>query len=161
MPLTSRSDIATRRPTLPLKFAVAAIFGTVAVGCSHDAMLLESDVPVPSGMSTVRSADIRRSGGTVSGGRFILAGPVDDAGGLMVATRERFAGAGWSTVEIQDGLDHATGTFRKGDRRVRLTIDRRALEPDMSSAMLEIASGAEAGGTSNASAVPATPSATD
>ncbi len=101
-------------------------------------MLLESDVPVPSGMSTVRSADIRRSGGTVSGGRFILAGPVDDAGALMVATRERFAGNGWTTVEIKDGLDHSEGIFTKDARRARLTIDRRALEPDMSSGSLEI-----------------------
>jgi hypothetical protein len=114
--------------------AAAASFG----GCSHDAMLLESDVPVPSGMSTVRSADIRRSGGTVSGGRFILAGPVDDAGALMVATRERFASSGWTTVEIRDGLDHSEGIFTKGARRARLTIDRRALEPDMSSGSLEI-----------------------
>jgi len=132
----------TRWRSESFKTALCAAFlaatAPLLAACSHDAMLLESDVPVPSGMSTVRSADIRRSGGTVSGGRFILAGPVDDAGALMVATRERFAGNGWTTVEIKDGLDHSEGVFTKDTRRARLTIDRRALEPDMSSGSLEI-----------------------
>jgi len=101
----------TRWRSESFKTALYAAFLAATVpllaACSHDAMLLESDVPVPSGMWTVRSADIRRSGGTVSGGRFILAGPVDDAGALMVATRARFAGSGWTTVEIKDGLDHS------------------------------------------------------
>ncbi len=110
----------------------------ILLGCSHDAMLLESDVPVPNGMETVRSADIRRSEGTVSGGRFLLAGPVNDAGSLMVATRERYRANGWTTVLLEDGLDHAEGVFEKGNRRARLTIDRRAIEPDMSSGSLEI-----------------------
>ncbi|MFM7261671.1 MAG: hypothetical protein ACKO3W_13820 [bacterium] len=130
----------SRSTTLALRAMLLAATTSLLAACSHDAMLLESDVPVPSGMSTVRSADIRRSGGTLSGGRFILAGPVDDAGALMVATRERFAGNGWTTVEIKDGLDHSEGIFTKGARRARLTIDRRALEPDMSSASLEIGS---------------------
>ncbi|MCE2885071.1 MAG: hypothetical protein LW806_09265 [Planctomycetaceae bacterium] len=134
--------------------ALLAATAPLLAACSHDAMLLESDVPVPSGMSTVRSADIRRSGGTVSGGRFILAGPVDDAGALMVATRERFAGSGWTTVEIKDGLDHSEGIFTKDARRARLTIDRRALEPDMSSGSLEI------GPVDAGSAQGATPAAT-
>lgn len=144
-----RAAIAAIPAAIPVAIPVA-IPATILTGCSHDTMLLESDVPVPSGMSTVRSADIRRSGGTVTGGRFVLAGPVDDAGSLMVATRERFAGAGWTTVEIEDGLDHATGVFRKGDRRARLTIDRRALEPDMSSAMLEIGPAADGGASEGA-----------
>ena len=122
----------------PVTIASAFAAATVLIGCSHDAMLLESDVPVPNGMETIRSADIRRSEGTVSGGRFILAGSVDDAGSLMVATRERYRANGWKTVLLEDGLDHAEGIFEKGNRRARLTIDRRALEPDMSSASLEI-----------------------
>lgn len=119
----------------------------ILLGCSHDAMLLESDVPVPNGMETVRSADIRRSEGTVSGGRFLLAGPVNDAGSLMVATRERYRANGWTTLLLEDGLDHAEGVFEKGNRRARLTIDRRAIEPDMSSGSLEIG---PVSGTANA-----------
>lgn len=132
----------------------------ILLGCSHDAMLLESDVPVPNGMETVRSADIRRSEGTVSGGRFVLAGPVNDAGSLMVATRERYRSNGWTTVLLEDGLDHAEGIFEKGNRRARLTIDRRAIEPDMSSGSLEIGpvSGAvPAGSPGNGSIAPTAP----
>jgi hypothetical protein len=129
-----RCNRFSRPVTVTSVFAAAMML----VGCSHDAMLLESDVPVPTGMETVRSADIRRSEGTVSGGRFILAGPVEDAGSLMVATRERYRANGWKTVLLEDGLDHAEGIFEKGNRRARLTIDRRAIEPDMSSGSLEI-----------------------
>lgn len=108
-------------------------------------MLLESDVPLPAGMSTVRSADIRRAGGSVTGGRFLLAGEIDDAERLLDATIARFESSGWRLGQAERGLDHATATFTKGGRTARLSLDRRTLDPGMSSGMLEISSAAEPG----------------
>lgn len=102
-------------------------------------MLLESDVPLPEGMSTVRSADIRRSGGTVTSGRFLLAGEIDDAGRVLASTIARFESAGWHVESAQPALDEATATLRKGTRTATLRLDRRTLDPGMSSGLLEIA----------------------
>ena len=101
-------------------------------------MLLESDVPLPEGMSTVRSADIRRSGGTVTGGRFLLAGEIDDADRVLTSTIARFESAGWRVESARPGLDKATAIFTKGGRTVDLQLDRRTLDPGMSSGMLVI-----------------------
>ena len=56
----------------------AALLLAVAplAACARDTMLLESDIPLPRGMTTVRSADIRRSAGQVTGGTFLLSGDV-------------------------------------------------------------------------------------
>lgn len=109
-------------------------------------MLLESDVPLPDGMTVVRSADLRRDAGTVTGGRFLLAGGVRDAGELLSDTIARFESGGWTVVDSRGGLDLASARLEKGARRAELTIHRRALEPDMSSGMLEVSSVASAQG---------------
>lgn len=111
-------------------------------------MLLESDVPLPPKMESVRSADIRRAGGTVTGGRFILAGEVNDARNSLDETIERYRSNGWSVVESTRGLDRSTAVFRKGSRTATVAIERRTLSPDMSSGTLVIAdqNAAPAGG---------------
>ena len=127
-----RRVLATVLPT-----ALAAVLFS---GCAESRMLLDSDVPLPDGMTTVRSADIRRSGGVVTGGRFLLAGSVPNAADLLDATTERFRASGWSVEREEAGLDLSTARFTKANRTVDLTITRRALEPDMSTGVLEVAS---------------------
>ena len=119
-------------------------------------MLLESDVPIPEGMSTVRSADIRRGGGTVTGGRFLIAGEFDDADRLLGATIARFESSGWRLGEVEHGLDHAAATFTKGARTARVELDRRTLDPGMSSGMIEITSGGPTRSSSSSASEPGT-----
>lgn len=152
------------RPCLRTTLA-AAVLAAVA-GCAGTTMLLESDVPLPEGMSTVRSADIRRAGGTVTSGRFVLAGGIDDASRRLAATISRFESAGWRLESADRGLDHSAATFRKDDRMVRLVLDRRTLDPDMSSGLLEVSSAgppappaADAGGGGAAAEGAASPGA--
>jgi len=112
----------------------------VLQACSSSRTLLDSDVPVPDGMTTVRSADIRRSGGVVTSGRFLLAGSVLDAAESLADTSGRFRAAGWKVEREEVGLDLASARFTKAGRSVELSIARRALDPDMSTAVLEISS---------------------
>jgi hypothetical protein len=120
------------------KSCACAVMLLFASGCSHGVMLLESDVPLPEGMTTVQSADIRRSAGTVTGGKFLLTGEVNDAATLLRETITRYEAAGWTVVNRVVGLDHSEAVFAKDARRVQLTIDRRALDPAMSAGMLEV-----------------------
>jgi hypothetical protein len=141
------------RPGAPSRLAAALLSaGVLSTGilgaCSSEQTLLESDVPLPPKMESVRSADIRRTGGTVSGGRFVLAGEVNDARNSLDETIERYRSNGWSVVESTRGLDHSTAVFRKGSRTATISIERRTLSPDMSSGSLVIVDGAatQAGG---------------
>jgi hypothetical protein len=122
--------------TLALTTLLLASLG----GCSRATMLLESDVPLPTGLSTIRSSDIRRTDGTVSGGKFLLAGDVNDARDLITETAEIYRDNGWTIVRASGGLDLATGVFRKDDRIAEITLRRRALTPEMSTGMLEVKS---------------------
>lgn len=121
--------------------AVAALLAGLQA-CAGGQTLLDSDVPMPDGMATVRSADIRRSGGTVTGGRFLLAGEVPDAAATLESTVDRFVANGWRVDAKEAGLDLSTARFSKGARTVTLSIARRTLEPDMSTGMLEVTSSA-------------------
>lgn len=126
------------RPALAHGLAVA--FSLVLAGCSSDTMLLESDVPLPEGMATIRSADIKRAQGTVSGGTFLLAGEVDDARASVDRAARRFDAHGW-TVSATDGTaDAASGRFTKDGRTASLSLRRRSLDPAMSSGALTIES---------------------
>ena len=127
---------------LRLRVLAIAALSVVLHACSSSTTLLESDVPLPDGMTVVRSADLRRDAGTLTGGRFLLAGRVRDAGELLTATLGRFESDGWTVVDSRVGLDLSTARLEKGARRAELTITRRALEPDMSTGTLEVASGA-------------------
>lgn len=106
--------------------------------CASGPMLVESDVPLPESMRIVRSADIRRGGGTVTGGRYLLSGATRDAGESMIALIDRFEVQGWTLVRSEIGLDLATAELAKDTRRATVRIDRRALDPAMSSAELVI-----------------------
>jgi len=117
---------------------VTAAFLATLQACSGSQTLLESDIPMPDGMNTVRSADIRRADGAVTGGRFLLAGEVPDAGATLESTAQRFVANGWRVDAKEVGLDLSTARFSKGARSVTLSIARRALEPDMSTGTLEV-----------------------
>jgi hypothetical protein len=128
--------------SLRLRVLAFAALSVVLHACSSSTTLLESDVPLPDGMTVVRSADLRRDGGTLTGGRFLLAGRVPDAGELLSDTLGRFESGGWTVVDSRVGLDLASARLEKGARRAELSIHRRTLEPDMSTGMLEVTSGA-------------------
>ena len=125
-----------------LRVLAIAIVAAAMQACSSSSTLLDSDVPLPDGMTTIRSADIRRAGGTVAGGRFLLAGSVPDAAATLASTVAAFESNGWRVESRDAGLDLSTARFSKGDRTVTLSIARRAVEPDMSTGMLEVATSA-------------------
>lgn len=104
-------------------------------------MLLESDVPLPHGMSTVRSADIRRAGGTVTGGSFLIAGEVADARSAVDLAAERFRSHGWTPAMSSGDQDSASVTCTKDTRTAQLTLWRRGLDPKMSTGTLAVRSG--------------------
>lgn len=125
----------------PVRAPAAAALLSAALllpACTRDTMLLESDVPLPRGMNTVRSADIRRDGGTVTGGDFILAGEIDDARSAIRASAQSFEANGWTIVRADGSLDAASGEFVKDTRTVSVTLRRRALEPKMSTGTLTV-----------------------
>lgn len=101
-------------------------------------MLLESDVPLPRGMSTVRSADIRRTAGTVAGGSFLLAGEVTDARSAVDLAATRFRAHGWTPGPSTGDHDSASATFTKDARSASLTLWRRGLDPKMSTGSLTV-----------------------
>ena len=78
----------------------------------------------------------------MTGGRFLLAGEIDDADRVLRSAIARFESAGWRLEDARPGLDQAAATFTKGGRTVDLQLDRRTLDPGMSSGMLVISSSA-------------------
>ena len=118
--------------------ALILLLALPAAACARDTMLLESDIPLPHGMNTVRSADIRRNGGTVSGGTFLLSGEVHDARSSVDLAATRFAAHGWKLVESTGDSAAARARFSKDSRTAALWLRRRALEPEMSSGSLEV-----------------------
>ena len=127
---------------MPRRSPLAALALACLLGaCASAPTLLESDIPLPDGMRTLRSADIRRAGGEVVGGRFLLAGSVDDARDTVNAAVQRFAEKGWTVASTTLGLYHSAASVPKGTRRVELVVDRRALEPARSTGRLEVRAG--------------------
>jgi hypothetical protein len=122
-----------QRAPLTAILATAAATAVFLAGCARDTMLLESDIPLPHGMSTVRSADIRRTAGTVSGGTFLLSGAIQSADDAMKRTADRFLASGWTIVHADGDSDGAQGVFVKDQRTVELDLRRRLIEPRMSS----------------------------
>ena len=106
--------------------------------CARDTMLLESDIPLPRGMTTVRSADIRRSAGEVTGGTFLLAGDVPDARSSVDLAATRFGVHGWTLARVEGDADMASAWFTKDARSASLMLRRRGLEPVMSTGSLEV-----------------------
>ena len=134
-----RSASPSARTPVPTLTAARLLCAAMLLpACTRDTMLLESDVPLPRGMSTVRSADIRRDGGTVTGGDFILAGEIDDARSAIRASAQSFEANGWTIVRADGSGDAARGEFVKDTRIVSVTLRRRALEPKMSTGTLTV-----------------------
>jgi hypothetical protein len=107
-------------------------------GCARDTMLLEGDIPLPRGMTTVRSADIRRNSGEVTGGTFLLSGDVPDARSSVDLAATRFAVHGWSLAGVTGDASMASARFTKNSRSATLMLRRRDLEPVMSTGSLEV-----------------------
>ena len=118
----------------------AALLLAVAplAACARDTMLLESDIPLPHGMTTVRSADIRRASGTVTGGTFLLSGDVPDARSSVDLAATRFAAHGWKTASAAGDANSASAKFTKDARTATLMLRRRGIEPVMSTGSLEV-----------------------
>lgn len=112
-------------------------------GCSsdHALTLLESDVPAPPEMDVRYSFDIVRDGGELSGGRFVLAGRVDDVAVAADETSSRFTTNGWEVRERTLAAAQATLVFAKGTRTVRVEIEKRRIDPQMSSAIVLVQRG--------------------
>ena len=121
--------------------AVAALLAGLQA-CAGGQPQLDSDAPRRSAVALPRWPVLRRSGGTVTGGRFLLAGEVPDAAATLESTVDRFVANGWRVDAKEAGLDLSTARFSKGARTVTLSIARRTLEPDMSTGMLEVTSSA-------------------
>ena len=127
---------------MPIRRTECAVLAMAALtACAKDTMLLEGDIPLPEGLVTVRSADIRRADGVVTGGRFILSGEVADAGAAMTASAERFAAHGWTRASSEGDADAAKARFTKGARAVDLELRRRGLDTRNSQGVLSVASG--------------------
>ncbi len=118
--------------------ALVLLLALPTAACTRDTMLLESDIPLPRGMQTVRSADIRRSAGTVSGGTFLLSGEVEDARSSVDLAAARFAAYGWQLVATEGDANVARARFAKDSRTAALSLRRRALDPVMSTGSLEV-----------------------
>jgi hypothetical protein len=127
---------------MPISRAACMLVAIASIaGCTHDTMLLEGDIPLPEGLVTVRSADIRRSGGEVTGGRFILSGEIGDASAAMDRASVRFSANGWSRAAIDGDASFAKARFVKGGRTVELELLRRGVDPRNSQGVLSVAAG--------------------
>jgi hypothetical protein len=120
------------------------VLGSLAVGgCSSGppATLVESDVPLPPEMDVRFASEIDRSGGTLMGGRFLLSGDVRTLKATVDETVLRFSSNGWTEAERTISAERAALLFRKDDRTVRVEIDRRRIDPGMSTALVLVGSG--------------------
>jgi hypothetical protein len=110
----------------------------VLVGCAGDAplTLLESDVPAPPEMEVRLSTNVVRDGGELSGGRFVMAGPIEDLAKAVEDTVSRYESNGWSVVGREVGAAAATLRFSKSTRAVTVELQRRRIDPGMSSAIV-------------------------
>jgi hypothetical protein len=108
------------------------------VGCAGDAplTLLESDVAAPPEMQVRLSTDVVRDGGELSGGRFVMSGPIKDLGKAVEDTVARYESNGWSVLSRDVSAAAATLRFAKSTRAVTVELQRRRIDPGMSSAVV-------------------------
>ena len=71
------------------------------------------------------SSDIRREGGELTAGRFLLSGPVADIVAAANETSQRYSDNGWREDERVLQSNRAAMTFTKDARTVRVEIDRQ------------------------------------
>jgi hypothetical protein len=109
-----------------------------ACGSDHPLTLLDSDVPTPPEMDVRYSFDIVKSGGALSGGRFILSGEVESLADAAEETVQRYSTNGWSLRERRMQTAQALLVFEKGGRTVTVDIQKRRVDPEMSSAVVVV-----------------------
>jgi hypothetical protein len=110
------------------------------IGCAGGPppTFVESDVPLPPSMGVRFSSDIRREGGELTAGRFLLSGPVHDIVAAADETSQRYSDNGWREDERILQSNRASMKFSKDSRTVRVEIDRRRVDPDMSTATVRV-----------------------
>lgn len=99
---------------------------------------VESDVPVPVGMTVRYSTDLKREQGVLSSGWFILWGNITDVNKTANGTVTRFEEDGWRLVEKSISAKRAALTFAKDSRTTRIDIDARRIDPGSSSATVRV-----------------------
>jgi hypothetical protein len=138
---------AAARSLLALPVLLAALLAVLlggAAGCgSKSTTILESDVPTPPEFEVRFSEGISRSEGALAEGRFVLSGEVKDLGRLATETAARYTGGGWREIRREIEADRAILVFAKDRRQVEVEIDRRRVQPAMSTAIVTV--GASAG----------------
>ena len=136
--MTTRTNRASRCIAAALVALLAACPLLPMGGCAsdHPLTLLESDVPAPPEMDVRYSFDIVRDGGELSGGRFVLAGRVDDVVKVADETSSRYTSSGWTVRERTVMPAQAVLVFEKGSRTARVEIEKRRIDPQMSSAIV-------------------------
>lgn len=123
------------RPAVP--FLVALLAGA---GCSSTPdTILESDVPLPPGLSVRASSDVARSEGQLSAGFFLLYGEIDDPVRLGTETRGRFLNAGWQGIVTYESPRLVRLEFTKGRRAAKVELVSRRIDPMMSSGSVRLA----------------------
>lgn len=120
--------------------ALATLFCVIALGCSTDRAILESDVFLPEDMVTIRSANIRRAGGELVGGDFFVGGRVNNAEASMDEVVDYYRSNGWFLQRQIPGLDFSKATLIKGDRTVTIELVRRRLDPANSTGTIVVVS---------------------
>ena len=117
-----------------------ALLTAMAGGCGsdHAMTLLDSDVSAPPEMDVRYAFDIARIDGQLAGGRFILAGTVDDINAVAEETMSRYASSGWTLREQRMLPAEAKLVFEKGTRTATVEIARRRVDPEMSSAVIVV-----------------------
>ncbi len=120
--------------------ALATLFCMIALGCSTDRAILESDVFLPEDMLTIRSANIRRAGGELVGGDFFVGGRVNNAEASMDEVVDYYRSNGWFLQHQTPGLDFAKADLTKGDRTVTIELVRRRLDPANSTGTIVVLS---------------------
>lgn len=125
----------------PTKLALATSLAALAVaGCSSTPdTILESDVPLPPGLSVRVSSDVTRSDGQLSGGFFLLYGEIDDPVRLAGETRERFVLKGWRGSTVYDSPHRVRLEFTKDRRVAEVELVSRRVDPMMSSGSVRLA----------------------
>jgi len=118
---------------------VALVAAALAVGCaSGPDTILESDVPLPPGLSIRASSEVDRRDTTLTGGFFVLYGEIDDPIRLGRETAARFATYGWRATPLYESPHRVRLECVKGTRRATVELVSRRIDPMMSSGTVRL-----------------------